>query len=123
MIEKSPHETTQLRRFWSRWCEPLAEATDVMDHEDWGAEDHIHAFPPPSPLLIPQVLHKALAENATITIVTPVWESQPWWGLLMGSLGQYWTLTTHPLPLTEPLFDSSATFGALAVWTSSGSRG
>ena len=98
-------ETTQLQRYWSRFPEMSAAATDALD-QDWGREGHVYAFPPP--LLIPQVLHKAQAERATVTLVTPQWETQPWWGLLMAARVPYWILRTHPQPLTEPRFDSSS---------------
>ena len=66
---------TQLPRFFSRWLDPDSAATDALQRP-WQIEGNPYAHPPI--VLIPKVLAKLKADKAEITLVAPVWASQPW---------------------------------------------
>lgn len=62
-------------RFFSLPASPGCDAVDALA-QDWSL-GNLWANPPFS--LIPLVLSKVAADGATVTIVLPVWQSQPWW--------------------------------------------
>ena len=111
----------QLPRFYSNKPGPEAEAIDALI-QLWAGEIG-YAFPPFN--LVAKCLRKVIHEGATITLVCPVWPTQPWYaqllqlviatpillpttaGLLMGPQGQ-----EHPLVNNKTLF--------LAEWRVSG---
>ena len=111
----------QLPRFYSYKPDPEAEAIDALT-QPWAGEIG-YAFPPFS--LVAKCLRKVIHEGATITLVCPVWPTQPWYaqllqlvvatpillpttaGLLIGPQGQ-----EHPLVNNKTLL--------LAGWRVSG---
>ena len=111
----------QLPRFYSYKPDPEAEAIDAPI-QPWAGEIG-YAFPPFN--LVAKCLRKVIHEAATITLVYPVWPTQPWYaqllhlvvatpillpttaGLLIGPLGQ-----EHPLVTNKTLL--------LAGWRVSG---
>ena len=111
----------QLPRFYSYKPDPEAEAIDALI-QPWAGEIG-YAFPPFN--LVAKCLRKVIHEATTITLVCPVWPTQPWYaqllqlvvatpillpttaGLLIGPLGQ-----EHPLVTNKTLL--------LAGWRVSG---
>ena len=111
----------QLPRFYSYKPDPDAEAIDALI-QPWSNEIG-YAFPPFN--LLAKCLKKVVFEEATITLVCPVWPTQPWYaqllqlvvktpillqtnpGLLQGPQGQ-----AHPLVENKTLL--------LAGWRVSG---
>ena len=111
----------QLPRFYSYKPDAEAETIDARI-QPWAGEIG-YAFPPFN--LVAKCLRKVIHEAATITLVCPVWPTQPWYaqllhlvvatpillpttaGLLIGPLGQ-----EHPLVTNKTLL--------LAGWRVSG---
>ncbi|PFX32192.1 hypothetical protein AWC38_SpisGene3019 [Stylophora pistillata] len=72
--------TTKLSRFMSRKPDPEAEAMDAFTL-DW-SQLKDYAFPPFA--LIGRCLKQVLCQSVSqLTNVTPVWETQPWYPLLL----------------------------------------
>ena len=69
----------QLPRFFSYKPDPEAEAIDALA-QPWAIEIG-YAFPPFT--LIAKCLRKVIHEKATITLVCPVWPTQPWYVQLL----------------------------------------
>ena len=66
---------TMLPRFFSRWLDPDAAATDALARR-WSSESNAYAHPPIA--LIPKIIEKVREEGAEITLITPLWASQAW---------------------------------------------
>ena len=66
---------TMLPRFFSRWLDPDAAATDALSRR-WSSERNAYAHPPIA--LIPKIIEKVREEGAEITLITPLWASQAW---------------------------------------------
>ena len=66
---------TQLARFFSRWLDPAAAATDALIRP-WAGEGNCYCHPPI--VMIPKVLAKLKLERCELTLVAPVWATQPW---------------------------------------------
>ena len=64
------HADTKLPRFFSRFPDPKAAATDAF-RQDWGAETLGYACPPPA--LIHKILSKVEADKAEIILIAPDW--------------------------------------------------
>jgi hypothetical protein len=77
-------------RFCSMRPDPLAVAVDGLSIS-WRNE-RVYAAPPIP--LIPQVINKAIDERASVTLLTPNWPNQPWFGQLVA--------TTSVPPLAVP---------------------
>ena len=69
----------QLPRFYSYKPDPEAEAIDALI-QPWAGEIG-YAFPPFN--LVAKCLRKVIHEAATITLVCPVWPTQPWYAQLL----------------------------------------
>jgi ribonuclease HI len=69
----------QLPKFYSWIPDPFATATDAL-RQNW-RKQNLWANPPW--ILIPRILSKVIREKATITLLAPLWESAPWFPLLM----------------------------------------
>ena len=81
--------TTQLPRYNSLLWDPASEAVDAMA-QNWSGEINFVNAPFK---MIPRILDKIAEEQATATIIAPVWPSQVWFRRLCN-------MTTHmPLPL------------------------
>jgi hypothetical protein len=94
-------ENTQLARFNSRYWEPLSEAVDALA-QFWGDDNN---FINPPWALLPRILDKVIMDNAQVTLIAPMWPSQPW----------YQKLTS--LLVTEPIFlpQSKNTFQRMGI--------
>ena len=71
---------TQLRTFMSRDPSPDAAEYDAL-RQDWTVWGNLYANPPA--VLIPQVLRRVREHKVSITLVAPVWNTQPWIAALM----------------------------------------
>ena len=71
---------TMLPRFFSRWIEPDAAEWDAL-RQDWALEDNVYCHPPF--IMIPQVLAHVRKCKCEITLIAPLWASQPWMPTLM----------------------------------------
>lgn len=67
-------QNAQLPRFNSRFWEPLSEAIDALA-QNWQNENN---FVNPPWALLPQVIDKIVKEQASATLIAPMWPSQPW---------------------------------------------
>ena len=74
--------STRLPRFFSWRADPEAEATDAFYH-DWSK---MLGYAHPPWCLVARVLTKAQMEGATVILVTPLWQSQPWFPTLLDML-------------------------------------
>lgn len=83
----------QTSRFYSRFADPEALATDAFSQCWTPRPGHrvLWANPPFSLLL--RVLRKALNEKATMLLCLPVWPTAPWWPLVQD-------LPAFPVPTT-----------------------
>ena len=113
---------SQLKRYISWKPDPYAEAVDAfqLSWKDLGA----YLFPPFS--LIPRCLAKVYKEQATVVIVTPTWQSQPWYPTLLEMVVDYPVLLPgspdllrSPRGEPHPLIDQGL---HLAVWKVSGNK-
>lgn len=80
------------RRFYTRWAAPGALGFNALNH-DW-SEENIWANPPFH--LLGPVVHKIIADGATITLIAPVWRTQPWWSRAVEA-----AMDWHLLPLAD----------------------
>jgi hypothetical protein len=111
---------TQLARFFSRWLDPAAAATDALIRP-WAAEGNCYCHPPIN--MIRKVLEKLKLEGCEITLVAPVWATQPWISDLLDM-----SVATPRLLLCENLmeavlptkFKTSQPGWATAAWRLSG---
>lgn len=72
------HYNNKCLRFNSKyWC-PGTEGVDAF-HQFWG--DEINWLVPP-PILISEVVRKAVLDRASSTLIIPQWKSAPFWPLL-----------------------------------------
>ena len=67
-------------RFFSRWLDPDAAEYDAFN-QDWTAERNPYAHPPYA--IMGKVLATVREQQATITLVAPVWAAQSWFADLM----------------------------------------
>ena len=89
----------QLRRYASWRPDPFATATDAFTMS-W-QEEVGYAFPPFS--VIGRCLQKIRQEESTVVLVTPVWDIQPWYPVLLDLLVEYpLMLPTHKKLLVDP---------------------
>ena len=92
--------STQLPRFFSWRPDPLSEAVDAFS-QDWGIVRG-YAFPPFA--LVGRCLRKLLDENVPhLVLVAPVWQSQPWYPLLLE------LYVAPPPPILFPRYQSLST--------------
>jgi hypothetical protein len=73
---------TQLPRFYSWAPDPFAEATDAF-LQSW---KRMNLWANPPWILVPRILSKLIRDQATMTILVPLWESAPWFPTLMNLL-------------------------------------
>jgi len=71
--------STQLQQFFSWRADPEAEATDAFS-QSWAT---VLGFAHPPWCLIARVLMKVQVEGATVVLVTPLWETQPWFPVVV----------------------------------------
>ena len=113
----------QLKTYFSWRPDPNCLAIDALT-QNWG-RNLTYAFPPFS--LIGRCLEKVKNSQATVTLIAPIWTTQPWYPVLLGMLTsnprriemQRDTLThpsgeVHPLILNQTLH--------LAAWKITGNR-
>ena len=74
--------SAQLQRFFSWRADPEAEATDAFS-QSWEA---VLGFAHPPWCLITRVLMKVQVEEATVVLITPLWETQPWFPVITSML-------------------------------------
>ena len=77
--------TRQLPHFYSWRADPEAAATDAF-MQDWS---HLRGFANPPWCLISRCLSKVKAEGARIVLVTPLWNTQPWFPVVLELLEDY----------------------------------
>ena len=87
----------QIPRFYSYKSDPEAEAIDALIQPCAGEIGY--AFPPFN--LVAKCLRKVIHEAATITLVGPVWPTQPWYAQLIHLV--YVVATPILLPTTAGL--------------------
>ena len=63
-----------LPRFNARFWDPLAENIDAMAQPWQGENNYVN----PPWVLLPDIMDKIILEKAWVTLVAPVWPSQPW---------------------------------------------
>jgi len=114
---------TQMTRYVSWKPDPFALATDAFTIK-W-TEEVGYIFPPFC--LIGRVMAKVQREEATATLVAPVWSSQPWYPLILESVIDYPVLLpptidllTSPTLGVHPLLQTGTL--RLAAWRVSGRR-
>ena len=74
--------SARLPGFVSRRPDPIAEATDAF-LQDWST---FTGYAHPPWCLISQVLFKARSQMATLVVVVPLWQTQPWFPQLLQML-------------------------------------
>ena len=84
--------TNQCRRYFSWRPDPFAEGTDAF-LQTWS---DFKGFANPPWNLIPRVLKKVQSQEADVTLVAPVWKTQPWYALLITMLVD-WPRQPHPV--------------------------
>ena len=77
--------TKQLPHFYSWRADPEAAATDAF-MQDWS---HLRGFANPPWCLISRCLSKVRAEEAQIVLVTLLWNTQPWFPVVLEMLEDY----------------------------------
>ena len=90
--------STRLPRFVSWRPDPMAEATDAF-LQDWSA---YRAYAHPPWCLIARVLFKAQAQEATLVIVVPLWQTQAWFPQLVDMLVESPILLPYKPGIVEP---------------------
>ena len=70
---------TMLPRFNSMYAEPNSEAIDALAQQNW--KDEMNWVNPPF-WLIPKILRLVSAQEAEVTLIAPVWKTQPWYRTL-----------------------------------------
>ena len=112
----------QLPKFYSWRPDPESAGTNALI-QDW--RDSIGYAHPPW-CLVGRVLQKVLVQEVTVTLIAPVWPSQPWYATLLSMLVDLPLLlprepnTTLPSPNCEmPLQDNPP---QLAAWRVSGNN-
>ena len=83
--------STQVPRFFSWRADPEAEATNAFT-QSWS---NLLCFAHPPWCLITRTLQKARREKVTITVITPLWKTQPWFPVIMDMV------IDHPILLPE----------------------
>jgi len=68
----------QIPRYYSRFPDPQAEATDAF-LQGWS---NLRAYGNPPFALIGRVLRQVEEQKATVVLVVPEWRSAPWWPVL-----------------------------------------
>ena len=68
------YQNTLLPRFNARFWDPLAENIDAMAQPWQGENNYVN----PPWVLLPDIMDKIILEKAWVTLVAPVWPSQPW---------------------------------------------
>jgi hypothetical protein len=90
---------SQLERYWSWVPEPKAEATDAM-RQIWSGTN-LWINPPWA--VLHELPTKILRDKAAVTVVIPLWPTQPWFPLFLE------LLTDIPILLdTDPLFEPNS---------------
>ena len=75
----------QLQRYFSWKPDPTAEAVDAL-LQPWAGGGGIVGFANPPWILIPRILQKVAREQATITLIAPLWPTQAWYPMLLSML-------------------------------------
>ena len=108
----------QLERYISWRPDPFAIATDAF-RSSW-QEETGYAFPP-----FALILQKVQQEQCTVVLITPTWNTQPWYPVLLDLLVEYplllptqHRLLTDPFNRVHPLIVSNQL--QLAAWKVSG---
>ena len=70
----------QLQQYIAWTPDPFAVAIDAFS-VNWASYKNAYAFPPFS--IISRVLRKLLTDKAIVTLIAPVWPSQPWFTRLL----------------------------------------
>jgi hypothetical protein len=112
--------TSQLDRFFSWRLDPEAEGMNAFA-QDWGKiQGRLYANPPWS--LISKVLGRAQEQRVQLVLVAPVWNSQPWYPILLGMLVDYPALIEPAEDLVIPAHQLAQpeVIPQLAVWNISG---
>ena len=78
------HLTKQLPWFYSWRPDPEAEGVDAFNH-DWS---QTRGFANPPWYLIPRCLAQLKRQKARIVLITPLWNTQPWYPILLELLAQ-----------------------------------
>ena len=109
--------TTQCRRYFSWRPDPSAEATDAF-LQDWSG---LRGYANPPWSLIGRVLAQVRSQQARVTLLTPVWKTQPWYPLLLEMLVDHPSLI-RDTPWVRVVGDRSqeSLDPQLAVWHISG---
>lgn len=81
-------QNTQLRRFNSRFWEPMSEGIDALGQVNWQTENN---YVNPPFCLLPRVLDIIITQRAYATVIAPRW------------LGQSWLQTLKFLSIAQPL--------------------
>ena len=115
--------TKQISRYFSWKPDPYAKAVDAMQQE-WPKAETPYAFPSFS--LISRVLRRVIQDQiSTLIIITPTWQTQPWYPQLLNLskrnpilLPQDKNLLLDPMLNQHPLIKNRTL--SLAAWTVSG---
>jgi hypothetical protein len=75
--------TTLLKRYNSRYLDPLTSGVDALSQTDWASENN---FVNPPFRLLSKVIQVVIQNKAMATIIAPKWPSQTWWPLLQSIL-------------------------------------
>ena len=117
------HWNHQLPRFFSWGKQPGSLGTDALT-QIW-SQGGSYAFPPFA--LIPAILRKLVREKVKVVLVTPVWPTQHWYGVLLSKsidfpllLPRVENLLLNAQEEPHPLLKQKAF--CLAAWTLSGAE-
>ena len=81
------YKNAQTTRYNSLFWNPNCEAVDALI-QDWSGENN---WVVPPIFLIPTAIHHARACKATGTLITPLWESAPFWPMVRSTSGTFKT--------------------------------
>ena len=88
---------TQLPRFCSWMFDPEATYVDVLR----SLHPRANGYSNPPFSLIGRILQLVRIRKVTLTLVAPVWRSQPWWPVLMSMCVEYPLLLSDPSSLED----------------------
>ena len=111
----------QLEKYISWRPDPNSVGTDALQHR-W---DNLYCYAFPPFCLVAKILKKVAQEGAVLLLVTPTWQTQPWYSTLLAMsiqnpilLPMRFQVLTNPQGQTHPLVKQKRL--RLAAWTVSG---
>ena len=91
----------QLPRYFSRWGDPEASGINCLD-QDWTKEANLYCMPPFN-MLAPLLSKLQESGGVYLTLVAPLWPTQPWFSTLMQLCVELPVLLDNQVPLSLPV--------------------